>query len=232
MRPWVTIAVEMKDRLAEVLKGYLAAPIVTDAQVLYVLVGARKLLELGNYPRDAYLPARFICDWAVHTALSRSRWGRDVLSFFDSVISQGKSWDALSPSEQTRFRRILGLDEMRNSLMDLLRDNHIPPVALGNVYGWRVFLEHFAKLVQDCPLRLEGGKHVKEVRVNIRYHPEDLNLIDVEWLFTRIDDPRPFAWVAPMYVEYSDFHFGRSGKAIDDAFEAALATHGYVFGRS
>ena len=229
---YVTIAVEMKDRLAEVLKGYLAAPIVTDEQVLYVLVGARKLLELGNYPRDAYLPARFICDWAVHTALSRSRWGRDVLSFFDSVISQGRSWDVLSPSEQTRFRQILGLDEMRNSLMDLLRDNHVPPIALGNVYGWRVFLEHFAKLVQDCPLRLEGGKHVKEVRVNIRYHPEDLNLIDVEWLFTRIDDPRPFAWVAPMYVEHSDFHFGRGGKAIDDAFEAALATHGYVFRRS
>lgn len=227
---WAIITVEMKDRLVQALRGYLAAPIVTQEQVLYVLVSIRKLLDLSTYPKDKYLPARFICDWAVHTALSRSRWGKDVLCFFDNVINQAKSWDDLSSAEQVRFRRILGLEEIRNSLMDFLRENHVYPIALGNVFGWRVFLEQFVSLVQGCPLRLEGGKHVKEVTVEIRHHTEDPNLIDVEWLFTRVDDPRPFAWVAPMYVEHSDFHFGRDGKSIDEAFEARLAEHGYFFG--
>jgi hypothetical protein len=155
------IVIEMEDELKQVLRRYLASPIVTQEQVLYVLVCTRKLLELGNFPRDAYVPVRFICDWAVHTTLDHSRWGREVLRFFDEVVNKAKSWDSLSDAEQKRFRQILGLEEIRNSLMDFLRENHVPPIAIGNALGWRVFLEHFAGLVKDCPLKLDGANTSK-----------------------------------------------------------------------
>lgn len=90
----------------------------------------------------------------------------------------------------------------------------------------------FVALVDGCPLALQGGKHVKQVTVKIGAVENNPNLIKVQWHFEMLMNPLPFIWSIPMYVEQSDLHFGRGGRAIDEGFDAKLVELGYVFERS
>jgi hypothetical protein len=103
----------------------LAAPITTEEQVAYVLVQLRKILELRRYPKDQYIPVRFICDWAVHAEIDRNGWGRDSLIFLDEIIVQHKTWKELTAAEQNKFQSIPGLEALREGLMHFLKEEGI-----------------------------------------------------------------------------------------------------------
>lgn len=220
----------MNDVFIPKLKQYLANPIVTEEQVLYVLVQLRKILEYREYPKDQYVPVRFICDWVVHSRLDRTGWGREILLFFDAIVIDGKTWNQLTSLEQKKFQSILGLEALREGLMNFLKSESIPPVAICHPFGWRLFLESFVALVAGCPLKLKGdatSSHAID-RVTVRMETEEnLASCAIVWTFVRRDQ-RLFNWVLPIIVERCDYHFGRDGKAIDEAFEAKLIELGVM----
>ena len=213
--------------LLDKLRQRLAVPVHTEEQVLFVLIGARKLIELGGYKRDHLLAGRFMTDWAVHSVIDRNSWSRDSLSFMDSMFAQKKFWQDLSTHEQQRFAGILSLENGRLELMDVFRKAHVPPVAFGHPIGWRVFLTAFLDLINDCPLKLDRGRIIDSVTMNMVQDPSDKRLININWKFTRIDKQEPFIITLPMIVEKPDFHFGRAGKPTDEKFEADLLRLGY-----
>jgi hypothetical protein len=51
--------------LLDKLGKRLSVPIHTEEEVLFVLIGARKLIELGGYKKNELLAGRFMTDWAV-----------------------------------------------------------------------------------------------------------------------------------------------------------------------
>jgi hypothetical protein len=217
-----------KDRLVESLRSYLSAPITTEEQVLYVLVGARKLLELSESENKS--PAvKFISDWAVHSVIDRNSWNKESLLFLDGLLAQNRSWPELTPGEQTRLLDIIGLEAIRVDLMNLFRGESIPPVALGHPEGWCLFLQKFVSLVSGCPLRLKGGEYVEEVTIQMWPVPNSRNAFNLEWRFKRINSSAIFALAMNVYIEESDFHFGRGGPASDAAFESKLRALGYDF---
>jgi hypothetical protein len=62
----------VKHSIVDKLRAELQKGIETEAQVVYVLVEARKLIEHSERP-ESYLPLQFYFDWALHTRLdSRS----------------------------------------------------------------------------------------------------------------------------------------------------------------
>ncbi len=221
-----------KERLASSLRPYLAVPITTEEQVLYVLVATRKLLELANYPRDKYRSVKFMCDWTVHTAIDRNSWSRESLMFLDGILGENKSWEELDDDEKRRLLDIVGLEGIRTELMHILRSAGVPPIALGHAGGWCAFLQALVALVRDCPLKLTGGSYLDEVNVQLTPSPLGKNIFDLSWIFQRLDKAPSFALALTIYVEQSDFHFGRGGKAIDDAFDARLSELGYDFKRA
>ena len=210
------------------LIGRLAKPVTTEEQVLFVLVGIRKLLEIaGKYREPKYSDIRFFCDWAVHPEIYRKGWGQDNLIFFDVVVKEKRTWEQLSPSQQDRFQKILGLDDLRRTLIDFLAEYGIKPIALFHVLGWRLFLQAFVVLVFGCPLKLKGDHIIEQVEVGFRsLGPLQYEL---EWCFKRRDDPLPFVWVSPGIVDIPDGHFGRDGKRQWEEFEAHLVKLGYTW---
>jgi hypothetical protein len=216
--------------LLDKLRKRLAVPIHTEEEVLFVLIGARKLIELGGYKKNELLAGRFMTDWAVHSVIDRNSWSRDSLSFMDSIFAQKKFWQDLTTEEQQRFAGILSLENGRVELMNVFRKANVPPVAFGHPVGWRVFLGAFLDLINECPLKLDHGQVIDSVTMDMLQDPLDKRLIHVNWKFTRLDKQDPFIITLPMTVEKPDFHFGRAGKATDERFEADLQRLGHKSG--
>jgi hypothetical protein len=89
--------------LLDKLKKRLAVPIHTEEGVLFVLIGGRKLIELGGYKKTELLAGRFMTDWAVHAVIDRNSWSLDSLSFMDSIVAKNKAWQDLTTEEQERL---------------------------------------------------------------------------------------------------------------------------------
>src|SRR4051794_3426257 len=110
-----------KEILLEKLRRKLDDPIHTEEQVLFVLIGARKLIELGGYARAELLAGKFMTDWAVHSVIDRNSWSRESLAFMDGIFEENKFWDQLTAQEQLRFTEILSLENGRADLIHVFR---------------------------------------------------------------------------------------------------------------
>jgi hypothetical protein len=93
-RSWASRSSDVQPHISRIpslldkLRKRLAVPIHTDEEALFVLVGARKLIELGAYKKNELLAGRFMTDWAVHSVIDRNSWSRDSLLFMDSIFAQ------------------------------------------------------------------------------------------------------------------------------------------------
>lgn len=218
----------LTQRVLSDLSRRLSEPIASEEEVLYVLVAARKLLELEG-SGTAVDAARFICDWAVHSVIDRNSWSRKSLVFLDRVFGSWESWEHLSPEDQSRLRELVSLEAIRGQLMDVFRRHRIAPIALGHAEGWVLFLQKFVSLVGGCPLRLAGGQFIEEAEVSMRPSDGHQRLFDVVWNFKRTGSGGVIELPLPIFVNPADFHFGRNGRAVDQAFENKLRVLGLDF---
>ena len=61
----------MKEEIIRKLTAQLNEGITTEVQVVYLLVGIRKLIERDE-KRERYPVLNFSCDWVLHSKLDRS----------------------------------------------------------------------------------------------------------------------------------------------------------------
>src|SRR6266566_2316501 len=71
----------MKPDIIAKLSNELAEPIVSERQVVYILVELRKLIEL-NDDGDTFKTLKFYCDWAVHAVL-KAPPAQEIVRYFD-----------------------------------------------------------------------------------------------------------------------------------------------------
>ena len=165
----------MKPDILTKLAAELAAPIVSERQVVYIMVEIRKLLELSGDKR-LYRALVFHCDWVAHPALDRALANEIVLAF----NQEARKFDGMSKlkvggtmQSSTDHLRVLAptvtLTNFRNDLNNYLchhgLDNSIP----GEDPKWANFLRYYGEVIRDCPLRCEGNnqKFIDEVFVEV-----------------------------------------------------------------
>jgi hypothetical protein len=140
------------------------------------------------------------------------------------------SYDALTQEDKDFMANTFSLDAIRFELTRWLHSQGIFTLALGHPQGWSWFLRRFASVVSDCPLKLTGGKFVKEVTLEIVSGNASETRLDFEWKFTRMDDTS-FVWSVPTYFVKEPYAFGRDGRRsqeLADAFEAKLRNQGLM----
>jgi len=217
----------MKDALAEKLTAKLSRPITTEADVVYVLVEIRKLLDRCEVPRSELKPIWFFCDWVVHIKLDRKKgWANELLTFVDRVIKQQVSWEALDPADRAFMIETFSLDAVRQKLIGFLADQGVRAIVFGHVPGWYWFIRKFGEVVSDCPLSLKGGNYVDEVTLEIVQGNASGTRLDMEWTFRRNDHPDPFKWVMPTFFENQEFGFGPYGAKLAEKFNEELQKAG------
>jgi hypothetical protein len=98
----------------------LAKGITTEVQVVYLMVGIRKILEQRS-AKDRYEYLTFYCDWALHSKLE-GRMAQRILKLFDSVnihTKTGMDPDGLPSQLKRQVDRISKIHSFRESFSPL-----------------------------------------------------------------------------------------------------------------
>src|SRR6476661_1859347 len=106
----------MRNEIVEKLRAELGRGLQTEAQVVYVLVEIRKLIEHSEH-RVRYLSVLFFCDWALHVKMSRQS-AFLLLREIDEAIEHAATSIRLGELIGTK----LSMDTFRDDLIHVLMD--------------------------------------------------------------------------------------------------------------
>ncbi len=196
---------------------------------MYTLIEVRKLLDRQGVDRGDLQRIWFFCDWVAHISLDRKKgWQAELLNFADSMIERKLEFQQLPREEQTFMFNTYSLFAVRDELIDWLRQQGIEPAAIAYLSGWYWFIRKYADVTSDCPLVLKGGKHLKQVTLEIVQGNGSGTRLDMEWTFVKYNDPTPFQIIVPTLFEDDGFYFGARGIQREDAFNAEIKSLGFT----
>jgi hypothetical protein len=134
--------------IVEKLRQELLEKIVSERQVMYILVETRKLLNILNQTK-AFSVLSFHCNWALHHSLDQDAAKNLITELNDSYRALGEGATAERGAKVLWDK--LGLDIFRKQLRGFLR-HHQLPADLCEDGDWQSFLHHYSKIIQDSPL--------------------------------------------------------------------------------
>ena len=180
------------------LDAELRNGIATQAQVVYLMVGIRKIMEQES-SGAAYPYLRFHADWVLHSQMDRNTIAKEILELFDSALPYLKAGAELHmlPSRFKRdFERIIKMERLEEELEAFLQKHDLPTLDETRTDGWTFFLHLYCKVIQNCPLVVTGTALNEVAEINVwleeaiktikHEHGEDL-LYKVNWDVTDND---------------------------------------------
>lgn len=147
------------------LEAEIRAGIRTEAQVVYLMVQIRKLLE--TRPREQYQYLKLHCDWALHRSLDR-RAAQDILEHFNAAHIRLR--DEPQPQDLPRvIQRISKMEFFREEMYQFFDDFGLPELNTGTPDSWTHFLHLYVQVIEDCPLEIRNNERaeIERVVVNI-----------------------------------------------------------------
>jgi hypothetical protein len=171
----------MTSEILKKLAREIRRGISTEVQVVYLLVGIRKIIE-----RDALdLPAlRFHCDWALHPAMDRNKQAQAILRHFDALHAHGREFRVPPGDLQREVLRIATMEAFRAEFEQFSQMYGLPRLrtrlrtrTAGS--GWLSFMRRYLSVVSDIPLTVHGfgadaPKHISYVTMTVSF-PDELS---------------------------------------------------------
>jgi hypothetical protein len=176
----------MEHEIVRKLRQELEQGIATEAQVVYVMVKIRKLLDIERDQGGApYNSLRLYCDWAAHLSLSSSSEAQRIVRMADAFYPKLLKGE-LADQEKEEFRNVFSLSAFREELNQFLTEKRLPTLSDA---GWNAFLAGFLNTVEDCSLicraKAAGLTEVDEVTIIKEVGERDRTLGG---------DPPPILW--------------------------------------
>ncbi|SRR6266481_2060550 len=174
--------------IIEKLINELAEPIVSERQVVYILVESRKLIELkGELAK--YHALDFYSSWVLHTNMDRAGAIR-ILERFDKAhpLLNNRDISDLPKDLYNEISETLGMEMFRVQLQEFLGQYGLSENIVKQ--DWTSFLRLYASVIDNCPLIVKGEnpklKNINRVDINLDEAPEKLLEADKEFLVYRI----------------------------------------------
>ncbi len=137
-----------------------------EAHAMYLLVEIRKLIEyeLGEL-RPEYGNIKFYCDWAMHTAKSRSFQGLEET--FELIYQDCKRHieDEWATAQSKGLINFLYFTELQKHLLILYEQFKLPKKMLEDDSVWISFIMRLLGILTDQPITNIPNKHIKEICV-------------------------------------------------------------------
>jgi hypothetical protein len=162
----------MADELCRKLTAELGKGITTEAQVVYLMAGIRKLIERDDVA-DKYDTLNFHCNWALHAKLDREA-ATIILHLFDSAEGQkreGGDYEELSPLKG-EIDRISKMERFKDQMRSFLEQYQLPPMTLDGRDRWTHFLHLYTQVIQDTPLQIRPRRPTR-MRDSTGHGPPD-----------------------------------------------------------
>ena len=178
----------MQEEISRKLTAQLNEGITTEVQVVYLLIGIRKLIEHDN-KWEQYPTLNFSCDWVLHSKLDRSA-AKAILREFDKAHPLWKSEEKLPRELEDKIKDICGMESFKEELTEFLESYDLPPIAQ-NVDGWSRFFYLYGQVIHDIPLMVkpsspEAAENISKLVVHCETAPETIKSGDREDLVYRI----------------------------------------------
>lgn len=149
------------------LSAILTEGISTEAEVVYVLSGVRKILERDKR-EDEFDFLKFHCDWAFHATL-KGKKAQDILSKFDAANISLKGGIELSDLPQDLGAEIEQISKMLLFRSQLLEFLSAYGIAIGCLQtDWIKFLLLYTKVIEDIPLIMWAATDATISKVTIQ----------------------------------------------------------------
>ena len=176
----------MKEEIIRKLTAQLNEGITTEVQVVYLLVGIRKLIERDNHGADQgtqHPKLNFYCDWVLHSELDRSG-AKAILLEFDKAQPLWKSEEKLPRELEDKINRICEMEIFAEELTRFLKNYDLPPIAQ-NVDGWSRFFHLYAQVIQDIPLTVKApspaaAENISKLVVHCKTAPKTIKSVNRE----------------------------------------------------
>jgi hypothetical protein len=175
-----------EDSILSKLRAHVAQSMDREADVVYLLVEARKYLDRAN---DASYPdLRMFCNWAVHIELGNPTV-QNFVTRVDEYLGRvlpGKP--GIPPNDIHLFQTLLNLDGFRHELCGFLCQHSIS-TPFHNDANWASFLSLYARVVEDCALTCRAAAGTTRLidRMVIKYASERHGSFPVDWILYRGD---------------------------------------------
>ena len=125
--------------------------IVSERQVVYILVEARKLLEQQK-TLDQFRAFKLCSDWAVHPKL-RGPDAQMILKQFDDYETEHqKSGVAVAEFQLKPLHDFMTYARFRAEFVEALSPHGVEVGPLLSDAFWQPFIQHYTSVIQDCPL--------------------------------------------------------------------------------
>jgi hypothetical protein len=154
----------------------------TEAQVVYVLAGIRKLIERDDL-KEQFRALNFHCDWTLHSTMDRAG-ARTILAIFDEVHPYLVAGIELPKYLEFQVDRISKMRSFRDEFSEFSELFDLPPLTINRSDGWVHFLHLYAAVIADIPLTVrapgeralgagvDGLNHISKVVVTCELAPE------------------------------------------------------------
>jgi hypothetical protein len=192
----------MTSEIIRKLGQELEAGIATEGQVVYLLVGIRKLIEREGVG-DEYSDLKFHCDWALHSSLEGTA-AKAILRQFDAAhafLRASVELADLPAHLRSEIDRISKMKSFKRELARFLAAYDLPPLTRHRSDGWTHFLRLYARVIEDIPLVVRVGvdkrklgprtthsppKHISRVTVHCELARETVRYPNAEELFFKV----------------------------------------------
>ncbi len=185
------------------LTALLTKGIETEAEVVYLLVGIRKLLEQQDAKKQ-YEYLTFHCDWVLHPELEGTTAQR-VLKSFDAANAHLRAparFESLPDELQREVTHITTMAGFQHEIDNFLTSNGLSTVDTMRPEGWAHFIHLYSRVIEDCPLVIKmKDQSASIVSVTLRVEhptqpPEENVLFRVIWSVLDKNGKSGNFWVA------------------------------------
>ena len=187
------MAVAMDRDIVSKLNHELGEPIISERQVVYILVELRKLLELKG-TLDDYWTLKLCCDWAVHPVLDRATAQVIVSRFDDYEIKYRRDSVGVSQAEMPDLVNFVEHRTFRDELIASCQRYDVTASAFADDNSWRSFLVHYTEVVKDCPFEAKSDRTAYVTRVTAHAVTREMTAIimpnkqfGIQWTWFRRD---------------------------------------------
>ena len=163
----------MEVNIVSKLNHELGREIVSEGQVVYILVEARKLLEQRKVLRN-FKALKLCSDWAVHPKLNGPD-SQDILRYFDAYEAEFRNSGLTMPEFRLDpLHDFMSHKKFRAEFIEALSPYEVDVEYLASDSFWRPFIQHYTSVIQDCPLEAIGNSTQLVSRVSCLAWPKEM----------------------------------------------------------
>lgn len=144
----------MRSAIVEKLNKHIQKGITSEADVIYLMVETRKLLEHTQKKSKGYPVLAFYTNWTVHTRLSRTHPGRrEMLGHINKAAFANMHFDNKGASVHVplQMSKAISFYPLQKEMDIFFRDNDIRTDLVNNT-PWNRFILLLIEILIDTPL--------------------------------------------------------------------------------